>query len=337
MAIDLSGYSDPWGSIGASPAYGSDFDYSVPSYSYAPTSYTPSGANINWGSSGAYSPQSLPSYGGYDYSYQNPNYDIYTAGSVDSYSPDMGGTVGGLGSIWGGIKDWAGRPAGEEGGATNGDRLISGGITAGIGALTGIMQAKALEKARKKQAQREAERAANAGKVAGQQRLDYLNSLRQDPNFREFTVQAPERNVLASGQGGGYGQSGGEHMFFDPNYLSKITTTPVPLASGGMVGSPDLLNAVRELIHGPADKEHKAGGLSSLVSGAGGGQDDKIDAKLSPGEYVMDADVVSALGDGSSEAGAKKLDKMRQNIRTHKRAAGKHKIPPKAKHVGEYL
>jgi hypothetical protein len=73
------------------------------------------------------------------------------------------------------------------------------------------------------------------------------------------------------------------------------------------------------------------------VGGAGGGQDDLIPALLADGEYVMDADIVAALGDGSSKEGAAKLDKMREAIRKHKRAAPVNKIPPKAKSPLAYL
>lgn len=68
-----------------------------------------------------------------------------------------------------------------------------------------------------------------------------------------------------------------------------------------------------------------------------GGQSDKVPAMLSPDEYVVDADVVSALGDGSPEAGAAQLDQMRENIRAHKRSAPNNKIPPKAKSPMAYL
>jgi hypothetical protein len=79
------------------------------------------------------------------------------------------------------------------------------------------------------------------------------------------------------------------------------------------------------------------GGSAHYVKGGTAGQADKIPAMLSDGEYVMDADVVSALGDGNNAAGAKKLDKMRVGIRTHKRAAPATKIPPKAKAPEAYL
>jgi hypothetical protein len=79
------------------------------------------------------------------------------------------------------------------------------------------------------------------------------------------------------------------------------------------------------------------GGSAHYVKGGTAGQADKVPAMLSDGEYVMDADVVSALGDGNNAAGAKKLDKMRVGIRTHKRAAPATKIPPKAKAPEAYL
>ena len=57
---------------------------------------------------------------------------------------------------------------------------------------------------------------------------------------------------------------------------------------------------------------------SFAVDGPGTGRSDSIPAKLSDGEYVMDAETVALLGDGSSKAGADALDKMRSNIRKQK-------------------
>lgn len=51
------------------------------------------------------------------------------------------------------------------------------------------------------------------------------------------------------------------------------------------------------------------------------GRADDIEAVLSPGEYVMDAETVALLGNGSTEAGAAQLDGLRQNIRKHKGSA----------------
>ena len=78
-------------------------------------------------------------------------------------------------------------------------------------------------------------------------------------------------------------------------------------------------------------------GALGLLRGAQAGQEDGVPINASHGEYVFDADTVSALGDGNTEAGAKRLDEMRQRIRTHKRSAPATKIPPKAKPAASYL
>ena len=75
----------------------------------------------------------------------------------------------------------------------------------------------------------------------------------------------------------------------------------------------------------------------AYVEGAGDGQSDDIPAMLADGEYVMDAEVVSALGNGSNKAGAKVLDEMRKNIRKHKRSGSLGSIPPKAKSPLAYM
>ena len=83
--------------------------------------------------------------------------------------------------------------------------------------------------------------------------------------------------------------------------------------------------------------EFITGATGHHVKGAGDGQSDSIPAMLADGEYVFDADTVAALGNGSNDAGARILDKMRQNIRKHKRSAPAGKIPPKAKSPLEYM
>lgn len=75
---------------------------------------------------------------------------------------------------------------------------------------------------------------------------------------------------------------------------------------------------------------------SHYLEGNTGGQDDKIPALLSDGEYVIDASTVSDLGDGNSKAGAQKLDSMVQKIRKHKRG-GKKQLPPKSKSILDYI
>ena len=78
--------------------------------------------------------------------------------------------------------------------------------------------------------------------------------------------------------------------------------------------------------------------VSRLSLGAGDGRSDSIDAKLSDGEYVIDAETVALLGNGSTKAGAAMLDQMRQGIRQQKgRALAKGKFSPDAKSPLAYM
>ncbi len=77
---------------------------------------------------------------------------------------------------------------------------------------------------------------------------------------------------------------------------------------------------------------------SFAVEGPGTGRSDDIPAVLSDGEYVIDAETVALLGDGSSKAGAKRLDELRVNLRKHKgRNLAKGKFSVNAKRPEKYL
>jgi hypothetical protein len=69
--------------------------------------------------------------------------------------------------------------------------------------------------------------------------------------------------------------------------------------------------------------------------GGGTGQSDDIPAMLHDGDYVMDADVVAALGDGSSKAGREVLEGFRSQIRHDETSKGKP-VPAKIAD-GEYV
>jgi len=73
------------------------------------------------------------------------------------------------------------------------------------------------------------------------------------------------------------------------------------------------------------------------VTGMGDGQSDDIPAMLADGEFVIPADVVAALGNGSTKAGSDKLYEMMHNIRRHHRSAGPKDLPPPAKAPLEYI
>jgi hypothetical protein len=126
-------------------------------------------------------------------------------------------------------------------------------------------------------------------------------------------------NPYSAAVGSLFSNSGGENPL-----------TGIPFKDGGAL----------QTVHHEGDEhvpEFKTGTTGHYVKGRGDGQSDDIPAMLADGEYVFDADTVAALGNGSSDAGAKVLDKMRENIRKHKRSAPVDKIPPKAKSPLEYL
>jgi hypothetical protein len=83
----------------------------------------------------------------------------------------------------------------------------------------------------------------------------------------------------------------------------------------------------------------KGGSKSSrYVDGPGSGRDDKIPALLSDGEYVIDAETLALLGDGSTKEGARRMDKFRAKIRKHKgRALSRGRISPNAKSPEKYM
>lgn len=89
-------------------------------------------------------------------------------------------------------------------------------------------------------------------------------------------------------------------------------------AAGGPVKS--LGSKVKSL-------ESKYPRKSGKISGDKGGMADKVKALLSDGEFVIPADVVSHLGDGSTDAGAKSLQDMIAHIRSVKTKSTKQ---PKA-------
>jgi hypothetical protein len=83
------------------------------------------------------------------------------------------------------------------------------------------------------------------------------------------------------------------------------------------------------------------GGLGSLenryVNGEGNGTSDEVPAMLANGEFVIPADVVASLGNGSNEAGAGVLDQFLQTIREHRQNHDSKELPPDSKGPLAYL
>jgi len=89
--------------------------------------------------------------------------------------------------------------------------------------------------------------------------------------------------------------------------------------------NPDPLSALNVFDYMSKDKRkgYAAGGTPRFLSGGGDGMSDSIpatiegnqEARLADGEFVIPADVVSHLGNGSSKAGAKQLYSMMDRVR----------------------
>ena len=123
-----------------------------------------------------------------------------------------------------------------------------------------------------------------------------------------------------------------ERFNIDPLYVK--TNSPADYKKKGRwleyYNNPQFSGAPIAMKHGG-----KVGSLGMYISGATSGQDDKIPAMLSDGEYVIPADTVAHLGDGNNNAGARKLDSMIAKIRYSKGL--KNSLPPKAKSLHAYM
>ena len=122
--------------------------------------------------------------------------------------------------------------------------------------------------------------------------------------------------------------------------LDRYMAENWPKITGYASGTPGAQQGSYNYPQAPIGKA-QGGALSAVArfaQGSGSGRADTIDAKLSDGEYVIDAETVAMLGDGSNKEGAKRLDAMRQNIRSHKgKNLAKGKISPDAKSALAYL
>ena len=108
------------------------------------------------------------------------------------------------------------------------------------------------------------------------------------------------------------------------------------LQAGGNMAFQD-----RTLPEGHNPQFFSEGGLGSLnnryVQGDGDGTSDSIPAMLANGEFVIPADVVSSLGNGSNESGAHVLDAFLKTVREHKQKHDAKHLPPDSKGPLAYL
>lgn len=141
----------------------------------------------------------------------------------------------------------------------------------------------------------------------------------------KWNALSPEKKLLYGGMGGvglmsllqGAGQNvPGADKYSGPLSAFKYDRRkyiPSPFAGGGIValmrGGPSDLGSYSDggrMLKGPGD------GMSDNIPGVIGG---KRPARLADGEFVVPADVVSHLGNGSTDAGAKQLYAMMDRVR----------------------
>jgi len=103
---------------------------------------------------------------------------------------------------------------------------------------------------------------------------------------------------------------------FDPN-TDRYSTNPQPMAAGGMTSLGDYSDGGR-LLKGPGD------GVSDSIPATIA---DKQPARLADGEFVIPARIVSEIGNGSTDAGAKRLYAMMDRIQAgRKKTIGKKNV-----------
>jgi hypothetical protein len=173
--------------------------------------------------------------------------------------------------------------------------------------------------------------------------VDTYQTPAANPNLEQF-IQTAANGGLMSFAGGGDVNSpptvtmhpllmhGHQFNFTQPHVgLNPLSDAPAPVFHHKAGGQ----------IHEHHPEFFSEGGLGAIqhtyVTGKGDGTSDSIPAMLANGEFVIPADVVSSLGNGSNDSGAKVLDEFLKTIREHKRKADAKHLPPDSKGPLGYL
>ncbi len=140
-----------------------------------------------------------------------------------------------------------------------------------------------------------------------------------------------------------YGQTDAISDIFNPNVspVANPFSSPLMAATGGSITG---TRHGRYAHGGIATPLMAAGGKMRVdfrhgdaVTGPGDGQSDDIPAMLADGEFVFPADVVAAIGNGSTKAGSDKLYDMMHGIRAHVRSAKPQDLPPEINSPLDFL
>lgn len=139
----------------------------------------------------------------------------------------------------------------------------------------------------------------------------------------------------------GIGNTSGDTNGINSALTPSMTKARLDYLLTGMPGSNIQTHADGGSIQGHNPEFYSEGGLSSMenryVAGEGDGTSDSVPAMLANGEFVIPADIVASLGNGSNEAGASVLDQFLVAIRDHKHSKGNKGLPPDSKGPLSYL
>jgi hypothetical protein len=154
----------------------------------------------------------------------------------------------------------------------------------------------------------------------GQEKREYGEDAFLSPDFQAYVPRRPNPYYRPTGLG--YAEGGDIMMAQGGAYEDEPMGDNPGMAMGGSIGG---YSDGGRMLKGPGD------GMSDSIPATIG---NKQPARLADGEFVVPADVVSHLGNGSTDAGAKKLYSMMNKIR--KARTGKKKQAPAVK-ASKYL
>jgi hypothetical protein len=239
------------------------------------------------------------------------NYDYSAA------TKGMGDTISGAGKIFSGSADPAAAAA-VKAGTTMAPMMATAGTVYGVTSLAAMdEQRKYLEEAKAANAISQAEYDKAMGEI-NRSAEDASKAVRDNP----FST-TPSRDTSIGDTY--YARSGEGNTIYGRG--NENTTL---YAMGGAINPPDdqtyLPNQTpMQRLENKGIMGLAAGGMTPrFLSGGGDGMSDSIkaringsqEARLADGEFVIPADVVSHLGNGSSKAGAKQLYSMMDKVRT---------------------
>ena len=146
-----------------------------------------------------------------------------------------------------------------------------------------------------------------------------------DPNDTRPIYPGPDETGLTGGPAMPNGGWRGSDIPFTRPYVEKEST---PLPESFRIDEPPAPRLPIDQPQQPQEINYASGGVTALakgryLSGSTDGMADKLlaniegkqKAKLSHGEFIVPADVVSHLGNGNSDAGAQRLYDMMDKIR----------------------